>query len=430
MLRYFIYDLAGSSNGRTLVFGTSNLGSSPSPATITIRYLSTKSLQSNIWKFAIHSITSKRTYMTFLTIFFLTMPNATARMIGMISAAGQIAGFLFEIPSGYISDRIGHKNALVFAKFLTILSTLCYILANSIAWFFVGGILMAIGIAFLSGTANAFMHDTLNDLGKGDQYAHVMGRIKSLGFAVPIIFILLLPVIAQTNFRLAFLVVLLLDIVGLFVVMSFKKPAASSIIEEVSIGNLKKTFRDWYKAGWVRYVLVGVISFGISFGAVAGFKNPYQELIGFSISSLGILWAISRVFISGISLWSGFIYKKISYKDLIILRATGYSICFLVIGLFPNMWITAGAFIIVTVLQWGLGAVFNQHNLDFIKTSNSKATLLSVNSLIEKMMSAIIALAMGFIVAGYSYMVGYLFMGIALLTLVVVSFFYLPKNSY
>lgn len=45
-------------------------------------------LNGNIPKFTIHSITNKRAYMTFLTIFFLTMPDATAKTIGFLILIG------------------------------------------------------------------------------------------------------------------------------------------------------------------------------------------------------------------------------------------------------------------------------------------------------------------------------------------------------
>jgi len=98
--------------------------------------MSTEKLQSNIWKMAVYYITNKRTYLTFLTIFLLTMPNATAKTIGLILAVGQFVGFLVEIPSGYISDRIGHRNALIIARSAMVFSTACYVFATSIAVFY------------------------------------------------------------------------------------------------------------------------------------------------------------------------------------------------------------------------------------------------------------------------------------------------------
>ncbi len=389
--------------------------------------MSQNKIEANIWKFAIYSITNKRTYMTFLTIYLLMMPSATAKTIGVLTAVGQITGFLFEIPSGYISDRIGHKNALVFSRIFFIFSTLCYVLANSIPWFFLGAIFLAIGFAFMSGTGSAFMHDTLKEIGKDKQYAHIMGRVQSLGFAVPIIFIILLPFIAETSFKLAFLTVLVIDIVGFLVALSMTNPNNEGKIEEISIVNFKQTIREWFNAGWFRYILIGSIVFGVSFGATAGFKNPHQEMIGFSITSLGFLWAGSRVLISGLLLFNGWVYKTFSYKQFIIMRTVIYALCCLGIGLISNMWVVAVMFMIQAAFMWGMSPVVAQYNLEFIKTSKSKATLLSINQLIEKIFTTIFGFTMGFLVLGYSYPPSSLIMGIILVVILIFAMFYL-KN--
>ena len=76
-----------------------------------------KLMNRNLFLMNIHFITNKRTFMTFLMIFLLTMPDATAKTLGFTIMVGQIAGFLFEIPSGYISDKFGHRETLIVAKF-------------------------------------------------------------------------------------------------------------------------------------------------------------------------------------------------------------------------------------------------------------------------------------------------------------------------
>lgn len=391
--------------------------------------MSTKGLQSNIWKFTIFSITNKRTYLTFLTIFLLTMPNATAKTIGAITAVGQFVGFIIEVPSGYISDRIGHKNALIIARTAMVLSTACYVFATSSGWFFVGGALVAIGFSFTSGTASAFMHDTLQDIGKSDRYAEIMGRIKSIGFAVPIIFIITLPMIAEINFRWAFTAALIIDIVGLFAAISLIKPTVTSKVKEVTISNFKETLHEWYNAGWFRYVIVAMIVGGISFGATAGFKNPYQELIGFSISSLGLLWATSRAMISSLLLCNGWMYKTLTFKQFMIIKTFVRALCFTIIGISTNIWFVAFGFIFITVIGFGTSSASSQFRLEFIKKSKSKATLLSVNTLFGNLFSGLFGLIMGVMVAGYSYMAAYLITGCLVFCIVIFAIFYLPNRS-
>lgn len=390
-----------------------------------------RKVKNNIWKFTVHSITNKRTYMTFLSIYLLTMPGATERFIGILTGIGQIAGFLLEIPSGYISDKIGHKNALVIARFFMVLSTACYVLADSKIWFVFGAIFLAVGFAFVSGTGSAFMHDTLNTLDKKDQYSKIMGKVKSIGFAIPIVFILLLARIADLDFKLAFTIALSVDLIGLFSVLLLKQPTVEKeSVQEIGISNFKKTIKEWLNIGWFKYILITSLVLGISMGATMGFKNTYQELVGFSITMIGVLWATSRLLISATLLINGHVYKKLSFRQFILLRTTIYSLSFLALGLVSNMWLIALFFILPNIFNWGLGSASSQYHLDFISHSKSKATLLSVNQLIQNIFTGIFGIFAGFLVMDYSYKTAYLVSGIIFTLIALISVFYLKPNAY
>lgn len=387
-------------------------------------------LNANIWKFAVHAITNKRAYMPFLTIFLLTMPNATAKTIGLLTLIGQITGFVFEIPSGYISDKIGHKKALILARVAMALSTLCYIFADKIWWFFLGSILLAIGWAFVSGTGNAFMHNTLMALGKDKQYAAIMGKIRSVGFAIPIIIIITLSTIAESSFKIAFVIAFIIDIIGLVTVLFMKNPPREKqTVKEIGPSNFSTVLREFISVGWLPFVLAGSIVLSIIFGATIGFKNPYQEMLGFSISALGILWAVSRVFISGLLLINGWIYRKLSFKGFLLLRVFIFGVSFIAIGFITNMWVVAVLFIMGNTAMWGFLSAESQYLLEFIKDSKFKATLLSVKELITKLFTAGVGIAMGLLVVKFSFQIAYLIVGIFLFLIMCVTAIFLPKHQ-
>jgi len=387
-----------------------------------------KGLESNIWKFTVHAATNKRTYMTFLTIFLLTMPNTTAKTIGLLTLVGQIVGFLMEVPSGYIADRIGHKRALILARSIMALSTLMYIFADSALWFFVGAILLAIAWAFESGTASAFIQDTLAALGRDGQYAAIMGRIKSIGFAIPVIFILLLAFIAETNFRLAFIVAFVIDIVGLFAVIVFEQPPIEEHkVEEVGLKNFGRVLRRFFTVGWLPFVVAGALLVGIEFGATIGFKNPYQELLGFSISMLGVLWAISRLVISATLLFNGWVHTRFSFRQFLLFETALVGFSFLGIGLTTNKWIVAALFILANTALWGLGSARTQYYLAFIRESRSKATLLSVQELLQKIVIGVVGLCMGLLVSNINFQNAYLMVGFSFVLLITGIMLFVPR---
>lgn len=66
-----------------------------------------------------------------------------------------------EIPSGYIADRWGHKQSIAFGSFISAVSVLPYIFFPG----FLGGLIASClffgGYAFVFGTIQAFIHETL-----------------------------------------------------------------------------------------------------------------------------------------------------------------------------------------------------------------------------------------------------------------------------
>src|SRR3989344_3349293 len=160
-----------------------------------------KLLQGNIWKYTLLLIANKRIFVAILGAYYLTIPDVTPEGIGIILLAGSLAGFIFEIPSGYVSDKIGHKTALVLSRLFMLVSTLFFLFASNIIFLILGGVFMSMAHAFHSGTGSAFMHETLRGLKREKEYAKVMGKISSIGFAIPIVFMVLTPFLVSISFK-------------------------------------------------------------------------------------------------------------------------------------------------------------------------------------------------------------------------------------
>lgn len=388
-------------------------------------------LESNLWKFTVHLATNKRTYMVFLTIYLLTMPNTTAQTIGFLTLVGQIAGFLFEVPSGYVADRIGHKNALVLARSAMALSTLTYVFADNKYWFFIGTVLLSLGWALTSGTTDAFMQDTLAALKRDDRFAAIMGKMKSIGFLIPVAFILLLAFIAEENFRIAFTVAFVIDVIGLVAVYLLEQPPVEKHkVEEIDPYNIPHLLRRFIAVGWLPFVVAGALVGGIELGATIGFKNPYQEILGFSISTLGIFWALSRLIISGVLPFNGWIYERFSMSQFLMLEAGIIAIGFLGIGLTSNLWLVALLFILSNVAIWGLSTARSQYYLAFLHGSSIKATLLSIQELLKKIVIGLMGLIMGFLVHNVGFQNAYLMVGFLFVLILAGIMLFVPRIKY
>ena len=91
-----------------------------------IYFIVKRDINSNLWKYFVFILTSRRNYIPILSLYFLSLPNTAANQIGIYTGIAWLAGFFLEIPSGYLSDKFGHKKTLILAKFSIIISTLLF----------------------------------------------------------------------------------------------------------------------------------------------------------------------------------------------------------------------------------------------------------------------------------------------------------------
>lgn len=156
-------------------------------------------LKNNIWKIFVIQLTQRRYYLPILSIYFLTLPNTNAMQIGLWAGAGYLAEFLFEIPSGYLSDRIGHKKMLVLAKLFMVLAALSFIHGTSLIFFILGAIFTSLSFASQSGTRTAFLHETIVSLKRESEFIKISTKMAAYSALLGAVLITIIPVATKIS---------------------------------------------------------------------------------------------------------------------------------------------------------------------------------------------------------------------------------------
>jgi len=371
-----------------------------------------KYLESNLWKYFLVILTNRRNYIPILSIYFLTLPNTTAQQIGLFTAIGWFVGFLLEIPSGYLSDKFGHKKALILVKFCMLLSTLFFIFGNSIYHFALGSSFLALGFAFTSGTEGAFLHNTLVGLKREKDYAEIGGKIKAKVSLISAFMILLLPLLTKISLVMPIKAYLIFDVVGIFTVFSLYSPKikfeAQDEEGETILSQLKRFKGTGFYTLSIFLGLLGGIIMGIS-----PFKAPYVESLGLPVILIGSIMALSRVvwFVVGHNLK---ILKRINIKNLLFYEIFLFSGLIIVSSQLKNPYIIVLLLGIIIGYYYGRNSIIDEYCLNnFLINKRYKATMLSITSQIRKLFGSVIIFLIGFVMA-ISFSFGFLVAGIAL----------------
>ncbi len=114
-------------------------------------------------------------------VFFQKITGSYAFALGVFSIVN-IAQSVAEVPTGVISDKIGRRKTMILSSALTALAYIIFALAGTFAYKYLlilGAVIWAVADAFASGTDDALMYETMEELNKADEYDIVYARSKT-----------------------------------------------------------------------------------------------------------------------------------------------------------------------------------------------------------------------------------------------------------
>ncbi len=101
--------------------------------------------------------------------------------IYLLQAIYAVSVAIMEIPSGYMADIIGRKKSLVLGSIMGSLGFFMYTFSSSFSGFLVAEIILGLGGSFISGSDSALLYDSLAAIRMKHRYLQFEGRITSLG---------------------------------------------------------------------------------------------------------------------------------------------------------------------------------------------------------------------------------------------------------
>lgn len=122
-----------------------------------------------------------RNLLFWLPVFFLYFGrHVPADRVLVLEAVYYAAVLALEVPSGYLSDRMGRRPTLILGMASWVGAGIVLATSSSFGAFAFGQVLMAAGMAFNSGTDTALLYDSLQSLGREREYATRAGRAQAL----------------------------------------------------------------------------------------------------------------------------------------------------------------------------------------------------------------------------------------------------------
>jgi MFS family permease len=218
-----------------------------------------------------------------LPVFFLYFNQYVS--LGQTIQLGAIYYFavcVFEVPSGYLSDKVGRRLTLILSSLSFIVSYTLFILASDFGGLALGQIFLALGIAMMSGTDTAFLYDSLVSLNREKEYAELEAQAQKFGFIAAMVTALLGGLLGLVNLQWAYWLSMLGAGLMLWIAINFKEPelcnASGSESMWSTIGNCFRSMRNKVLA-WLFGVMI--LMYGIEH-VTYEFYQPYIRLLDLS----------------------------------------------------------------------------------------------------------------------------------------------------
>ncbi|MDD5026652.1 MAG: MFS transporter [Candidatus Peribacteraceae bacterium] len=312
-----------------------------------------------------------------------------------IQAMYAAALVIFEVPSGYLSDRWGRKFTIIAGSASLFLGMIIYSLSTTFWAFTAAEIFLALGMSLHSGTIEALMYDTLLELREADQYRRIIGVLGFVSLASRSIIALLVGLIAVLNLRAPLWADVILFGSGLLLSLLLTEPHRHKLQGQEPLAAIWKicthtlVHNVLLRSLILLYTVVAAINLMLFW-----FLQPYQNMVQLPLPYFGLVNAL--IFI-GSALAAKYTYTVkhwISDRTfLFILSLIAVGSC-VVLGFTATLWGITLFFVGETAFS-----AFETLTGDLINkatTSDMRATVLSLRSFTSRLFFAILSPILGY----------------------------------
>ena len=352
--------------------------------------------------------------------FMLTMPilmlfyhdlGFSAEESFQLKAFYSISIVIFEIPSGYAADVLGRRKTLILGSILGTAGFAIYSFSSGFLAFLIAEIILGIGQSFISGADSAMMYDSLKADGRADEYVKYEGRNFSVGNFSEAIAGFLGGALAEISLRLPFIFQTGVAFIAI--------PAAFLLIEPQFTSNRKQvSFKDIFHI--IKYALITnrSLRWNIIYSSIIGSATLtmawiyplYLKGLKFSEIGIGATSLVLNLVVGLTTLFAYRIERKLKPKATVWFTTILISGGFIIIG-WLNSYLILGV-LVLFYFSRGIASPVLKDYINRITSSDIRATVLSIRSLIIRTFFSIIGPLFGYLTDHLSLQQAFIIIGI------------------
>lgn len=329
-----------------------------------------------------------------ISIVWMLERNLSIADVAIIQSLLLITTLVSELPAGMLGDKFGRRTSLALGLLFHTMGLGAMIFADSFFTFLSSALLSGVAWAFISGSEEAYVHDTIAPTQENTTYKKLYSRVTiadegatilgMVGTSLIVIFFTM-----QSVFMVATTV---MGVTLLFLLVALPKDRPQQHQDPTRLDNPLRDARSLFTR--YRYYLPIFIALALLFESARVIWQPHLVNTGWLVAELGFLFASLKV----CSLIGSWIAAKIPTKSIKVLVYSGIlggvSLC---IFAFSNQWVAMGALAFYFFFENIFRVNQSDYLMEISPNSSGRATFISGANLVKNLTSSglNIGIAMG-----------------------------------
>lgn len=348
---------------------------------------------------------------------FWEQRGMTVLMVVLCEIIYAVSIVIFEMPTGVFADKFSRKTLLVIGAFLSVFEFIILLFAYHFWTFALVVFLAGISSACISGAWNALLYDSLLTDKKQKTFEKIVGRMNSLDFIASLVAALSGSVLAKYfGFEFNYIVSAVSVFLALILTILLKEPPRNGQQEKKEKSQspfmvyVRKSLAFYKTNPKVVTIITNAMGIAACITYLDEFWQLYLDEIGFSILFFGLFSAcISLARIPG-NLLAAYLLTYFNAQSIILFVLAITTVGFFMTAFFSGI---IGLFMIILIfLASGVIDPVVTGYLHHHGSSEIRATIESVQSLLESIITFTVGIGFGIISSSFSIVSGYIFLGV------------------
>lgn len=350
-----------------------------------------KKIDREIVLFYLYRIFSSCLFSRGIFMLYLTHKGLDIAQVGLYQMLMQGSMFAFEIPTGYIGDKIGKVKSLQIGALLLTLHCVLMVLFRDPAALILLGVVEGIGYTFVSGSDSALLYELLKTGQKENEYLKLNANLQAVQSILIGVTIWLGAVMISFSWSLVYFMTAVCLAISWALLFAIKEPAGTQEKPSERKNDLRSKIKSTILYPDLLLFVCCIVGFSC-FDGISGSYYNYNQIIfereNVPVSLIGFFFSAAYLASSAAYTLATWLAKKTPPKTIILRMMALQGLLFAVLAVVRNSILFVGISFVCCLIPEVVYILADSIIQRYI-ASEYRATMLSIVSMLRSLITAV-----------------------------------------